>query len=77
MKYKEVGINNLGIVNCFYFEVLYVCVGYILIEILIDGLGFMEDELYEILGEGLLLLLFLENKREYIELEIRLFNIKC
>ena len=52
-KYKEVGINNSGIVNRFYFEALYARVGHILIEISTDGPGFMEDEPYETLGEGL------------------------
>ncbi|MQH48765.1 ring-cleaving dioxygenase, partial [Escherichia coli] len=60
-KYKEVGINNSGIVNRFYFEALYARVGHILIEISTDGPGFMEDEPYETLGEGLSLPPFLEN----------------
>ncbi|HHW9517538.1 TPA: ring-cleaving dioxygenase MhqE [Staphylococcus aureus] len=75
-KYKEVGINNSGIVNRFYFEALYARVGHILIEISTDGPGFMEDEPYETLGEGLSLPPFLENKREYIESEVRPFNTK-
>lgn len=36
--------------------------GHILIEISTDGPGFMEDEPYETLGEGLSLPPFLENK---------------
>ncbi|HEK6166033.1 TPA: ring-cleaving dioxygenase, partial [Staphylococcus aureus] len=70
------GINNSGIVNRFYFEALYARVGHILIEISTDGPGFMEDEPYETLGEGLSLPPFLENKREYIESEVRPFNTK-
>lgn len=36
----------------------------------------MKHEPYETLGEGLSLSPFLENKREYIESEVRPFNTK-
>lgn len=73
-KYNQMGLQHSGNVNRFYFEALYTRVGHILIELSTDGPGFMDDEPYETLGESLALPPFLEEKREYIESEIRPFN---
>ncbi|MGM7786312.1 ring-cleaving dioxygenase MhqE [Staphylococcus felis] len=75
-RYDEMGLRNSGIVERFYFKALYARIGHILIELSTDGPGFMEDEPYETLGESLSLPPFLENRREYIESEIRPFNTK-
>ncbi|MGX7029843.1 ring-cleaving dioxygenase [Vagococcus zengguangii] len=75
-KYQRLGIPNSGHVDRFYFEALYARIGHILIELSTDGPGFMGDEPYETLGESLSLPPFLENRRAYIESEIRPFNTK-
>ncbi|REH79599.1 ring-cleaving dioxygenase [Staphylococcus felis] len=75
-RYDEMGLRNSGIVERFYFKALYARIGHILIELSTDGPGFMEDEPYETLGESLSLPPFLEDRREYIESEIRPFNTK-
>lgn len=70
-------VFNFGYVNCFYFELLYVFVlEWILFEFVIDGLGFVSDELYEIFGEKLVLFLFLELKCVEIEKMVCLINMK-
>lgn len=73
-KYNELRIGNSGNVNRFYFEALYARIGHILIEISTDGPGFMGDEPYETLGESLALPPFLEERREYIESEVKHFD---
>lgn len=73
-KYNNVGLRSSGIVERFYFKALYARIGHILIELSTDGPGFMEDEPYETLGESLSLPPFLEERRDYIESEIRPFN---
>lgn len=73
-KYNKLGLNHSGHVDRFYFEALYTRIGYILIELSTDGPGFMGDEPYETLGESLSLPPFLEEKREYIESQIRPFD---
>lgn len=75
-KYNQIGMRHSGNVNRFYFEALYTRVGHILIELSTDGPGFMGDEPYETLGESLALPPFLEERREYIESQIRPFNTK-
>ena len=59
----------------FYFEALYARIGHILIELSTDGPGFMQDEPYETLGESLSLPPFIESQREYIESQIRPFDM--
>jgi glyoxalase family protein len=73
-KYNQIGMRHSGNVNRFYFEALYTRVGHILIELSTDGPGFMDDEPYETLGESLALPPFLEERREYIESQVRPFN---
>lgn len=73
-KYKEKRMGNSGIVDRFYFEALYTRIGHILIELSTDGPGFMTDEPYETLGEGLALPPFLEPKRAEIEAQVRPFD---
>lgn len=75
-KYNQLGLNHSGHVDRFYFEALYTRMGHILIELSTDGPGFMGDEPYETLGESLSLPPFLEEKREYIEKQIRPFDTK-
>lgn len=62
--------------NRFYFESLYARIGHILFELATDGPGFMQDEPYETLGESLSLSPFLEERRAYIEGEIKPFDTK-
>ena len=72
---KEMGVPNSGYVDRFYFESLYTKISqHILFEIATDGPGFMGDEPYETLGEGLSLPPFLEEQRDYIESQIRPFD---
>lgn len=71
---EEDGLRHSGYVDRFYFESLYVRVGYILFEFATDGPGFMGDEPYETLGERLSLPPFLESKREMIESAVRPFD---
>jgi glyoxalase family protein len=73
-KYQNQHIGNSGLVDRFYFEALYARIGHILIEVSTDGPGFMGDEPYESLGEGLSLPPFLEEQRDYIESQIRPFD---
>lgn len=75
-KYEQYGIGNSGLVDRFYFEALYARIGHILIEVSTDGPGFMGDEPYETLGESLALPPFLEEKRDYIESEVRPFDTR-
>ena len=75
-KYERYGIGNSGLVDRFYFEALYARIGHILIEVSTDGPGFMGDEPYETLGESLSLPPFLEEKRDYIESEVRPFDTR-
>lgn len=75
-KYKQTNIPNSGLVDRFYFEALYARIGHILLEVSTDGPGFMGDEPYDELGENLSLPPFLEEKREYIESEIRPFDTR-
>lgn len=75
-KYDTIGLTHSGNVDRFYFEALYTRIGHILFELSTDGLGFMDDEPYETLGESLALPPFLEPKRDYIESQIRPFNTK-
>lgn len=70
-QYNEIGMRHSGNVDRFYFEALYTRVGHILIELSTDGPGFMDDEPYETLGESLALPPFLEERREYIENQVR------
>jgi glyoxalase family protein len=61
-------IRNSGFVERFYFKSLYFREpNGILFELATDGPGFDTDEELELLGEGLSLPPYLENKREYIE----------
>lgn len=53
---------------------MYARIGHILLEISTDGPGFMGDEPYETLGEKLSLPPFLEEQREAIEAQVRLFD---
>lgn len=71
---EEDGLHHSGYVDRFYFESLYVRVGYILFEFATDGPGFMGDEPYETLGESLSLPPFLEGKRAIIESAVRPFD---
>lgn len=67
---------NFGFVECFYFKFEYfLAVIYVLFELVIDGFGFLEDEIYEYVGEKLLLLLFLELKWVGIEEFVCFFDI--
>ncbi|HLR63557.1 MAG TPA: ring-cleaving dioxygenase [Lentibacillus sp.] len=68
----DFGFRTSGYVNRFYFESLYVPVApQILFEFATDGPGFMGDEPYETLGEGLALPPMLEPQREQIEQFVR------
>lgn len=73
-KYQQAQVPNSGLVDRFYFEALYARIGHILIEISTDGPGFQEDEPYETMGETLSLPPKLENRRDYIESQIRHFE---
>lgn len=70
--YDIVVWNDLKIeefVDCEYFKSLYICeLGGLRIEFVSVGFGFIIDELFEIMGDNLVLLSFLEEKR--IEIEI-------
>lgn len=72
--YDDSNMVHSGLVDRFYFEALYTRVGDILIELSTDGPGFMVDEDYETLGEGLSLPPFLEDERERIESIIEPFD---
>ncbi|MGY3749847.1 ring-cleaving dioxygenase [Vagococcus acidifermentans] len=67
-------LPNSGYVDRYYFESLYVRIGYILFEFATDGPGFMQDEPYETLGEILSLPPFLESQRAEIEAAVRPFD---
>lgn len=69
-------LPNSGHVERYYFDSLYVRIGYILFEFATDGPGFMGDEPYETMGEILSLAPFLESKRAEIEAAIRPFDTK-
>ena len=73
----EIGLNNSGFVERFYFKSLYFREpNGILFEFATDGPGFDTDEELEFLGESLSLPPFLENKRAYIEKNLRPLNTK-
>lgn len=71
---NKLHLRHSGHVERYYFDSLYVRIGYILFEFATDGPGFMGDEPYETLGESLSLAPFLERQRGEIETAIRPFN---
>lgn len=74
---NQVGFRNSGFVERFYFKSLYFREpNGILFELATDGPGFDTDEELEYLGESLSLPPFLENRRAYIEKQLRPLNTK-
>lgn len=69
---KEERYPNSGIVDRYYFKVLYVAApNHITVEIATNGPGFTSDEDLESLGEKLALPPFLEEDRVFIELYLK------
>ncbi|ESV54648.1 hypothetical protein SAG0136_05245 [Streptococcus agalactiae LMG 14747] len=81
-RFDAFGVKHEGIIDWFWAKALLFeeedgqryQLGYILIEISIDGPGFETDEPYETLAERLSLPPFLEPERDLIERTIRPFN---
>lgn len=72
---NDMCVFSLGEVEWYYFCLLYFCeLGGNLFEIVIDKLGFVVDELLELLGESLLLLLFFEGCCDQIEVWLKLLD---
>ncbi|MDP4098017.1 ring-cleaving dioxygenase [Paenibacillus sp. P96] len=74
---RDLQIGNSGFVDRFYFRSLYFREpNGILFELATDGPGFAADEEPEHLGESLALPPFLEERREYIEANLKPLNTK-
>jgi glyoxalase family protein len=72
--YEKNNLNHSGFIERHYFGALYVRVGRVLVELSSDDPGFTIDEPYETLGESLALPAEFEDRREYIENQIRPFD---
>lgn len=74
--YNKNLFHHSGFIERYYFGALYVRVGRILFELSSDDPGFTIDEPYETLGESLALPAEFEDRREFIENNIRLFDTR-
>lgn len=72
--YEKNNFNHSGFIERHYFGALYVRVGRVLFELSSDDPGFTVDEPYETLGESLALPAEFEDRREYIQDNIRPFD---
>lgn len=74
--FNDLGLNNSGFVDRFYFKSVYIRLyPHILFELATDGPGFIDDEeSYENLGEKLTLPQHLRHRRSYIESQLKDFD---
>ncbi|WP_034552455.1 ring-cleaving dioxygenase [Carnobacterium funditum] len=74
--FKQLGLQNSGLVDRFYFKAVYTRLyPNILFELSTEGPGFIDDEeAYEVLGETLTLPPHLRDKREYVESQLPDFD---